>query len=107
MSISYNDWLKMTPEEQNHIHFDEWNVYERDGYPIALMAAARFTEQSPKKIYDCSIGTYHGGEYVLHMYVSDEDFPSCPKKFEQSFEGFRILWQPIGPLRSDLEQSPK
>jgi hypothetical protein len=104
MSITYEDWLKMSPEEQEHLHFKVWDVYQRDGYPIAVMAAARFAMQSGMKILHTDIGTWHGGEYILHMYVTDEELPKLPKPLEQVFEGFRIYWMSFGSNDATLDR---
>lgn len=91
---TYNEWLALSPEEQHKVHFEQWDVYDRDGIEIAYMAAVRLAMQSPYKILDIKIGTFHCGEYLLHITVSDEDWPQCPASREQTFEGFRVVWLP-------------
>ena len=41
------------------------------------------------------IGTYHGGEYLLHMLVSPDDYKECPAMLADEFEGFRVVWIPV------------
>lgn len=94
-SLTYDDWLALTDEERDNIHFNSWNVYDRDGLPIAFMAAARLALRSKWKVLDINTGIYHGGEHVLHMTVSDEDFKQCPAKLQEQFEGFRVIWMPL------------
>jgi hypothetical protein len=94
--MTYDEWLRLTETERDDIHFRQWNVYARDGILIAFTAATRLAMHSPFKIYDIRIGTYHGGEYTLEPYVSQEDYHSCPPMLAQKFEGFRVIWQPIG-----------
>jgi len=89
---TYEDWLALSDEERKEIHFREWNVYRRDGIAIAFMAATRFALQSKRKILDIQIGTYHGGEYLLHLTVSEEDHKDCPPMLTENFEGFRVVW---------------
>ena len=89
---TYEDWLALSDEERKDVHFREWNVYRRDGIAIAFMAATRFALQSKRKILDIQIGTYHGGEYLLHLTVSEEDYKDCPPMLAESFEGFRVVW---------------
>ncbi len=93
--MSYDEWLALSDDERDHIHFNQWNVYDRDGIVIAFTAATRLAAQSQVKIHDIGVGTYHGGEYTLMLCVSDEDHGSCPTSLEQKFEGFRVNWQPI------------
>ncbi len=90
----YDEWLALTDEEREDVHFRQWNVYARDGIAIAYMAAARLAMQSTHKILEIQIGTHHGAEYLLHLTVSPEDFENCPPKLEQTFEGFRVVWFP-------------
>jgi hypothetical protein len=91
---TYDDWLSLTDEARDHVKFDKWSAYARDGLAFAFMAAARLAMQSAYKILDIRIGTYHCGEYVLHMTVSSEDFEKCPPMLTASFEGFRVVWMP-------------
>ena len=93
--ISYDDWLKLSPEERNRIHHEVWNTYERDGIGIAYMAGARLAQSCDRRVVDVQIGTYHGGEYLLHMMVAAEDFADCPPMLEDEFEGFRVVWMPM------------
>lgn len=89
---TYEDWLALSDQEQKEVHFKEWNVYARDGIAIAFMAAVRLALKCGKRVLDIQIGTYHGGEYLLHMMVSMEDYRDCPPMLTESFEGFRIVW---------------
>ncbi len=89
---TYEDWLALSDDERDEVHFRDWNVYLRDGIAIAYIAAARLALQSPWKVLDISIGAYHGGEYTLDLTVSAEDFPKCPPRLTESFEGFRVIW---------------
>lgn len=91
---TYQDWLALSEEEKKRIHFHEWNVYQRDGIGIAFMAATRLALQSQRKILDIQIGTYHGGEYLLHLTVPAEEHKDCPPMLAESFEGFRVVWFP-------------
>ena len=93
-TLSYKQWLDLSDEERIHIHSSKWNTYERDGYLIAHTAAVRLAERCDMKVYNIQIGTYHGGEYLLHLTVSEQDYSNCPAMLEQSFEGFRVVWFP-------------
>ena len=66
----------------------------RDGIMFAYTAAARLAFASPHKVLNIEIGTYHGGEYLLHMIVSPEDFKDCPPMLQDTYEGFRVVWIP-------------
>ena len=100
---TYDDWLALTPEKQHHVHFSVWDVCGRDGLAIAHMAATRLAMSTPRKVLQIAVGTYHGGEYLLHLTVSDEDYATCPAMLEQTFEGFRVVWLPLSKdlLRPD------
>jgi hypothetical protein len=92
---TYDDWLALTDEQRKEVHFKEWNVYRRDGITIAFMAAARLALQCKRTILDIEIGTYHGGEYLLHLTVPYEEHQGCPPMLAESFEGFRVVWLPF------------
>ena len=92
---TYEDWLALSAEEQRRLHFSVWDTHARMGYGFALTAAGRLAIVSEVRVLDAMVGTYHGGEYLLHMYVADEDFPSCPPPLQQAFEGFRVYWLPM------------
>jgi hypothetical protein len=92
---TYEDCLTRTDEERKDVHFREWNAYARDGIAIAFMAATRLALQSKRKVLDIQIGTYHCGEYLLQLTVSEEDYRDCPPMLAESFEGFRVVWCPL------------
>jgi hypothetical protein len=89
---TYEDWLALSDKERHEVHFHDWNVYARDGIAIPYMAATRLALKSTRRILDIQIGTYHGGEYLLHLTVREEDFKGCPPMLADSFEGFRVVW---------------
>lgn len=91
---TYDDWLALTLEEQRHVHFSVWDRGAGDGLAIAHMAAVRLAMSTPRQVLNITVGMYHGGEYLLHLTVSDEDYATCPAMLEQTFEGFRVVWFP-------------
>jgi hypothetical protein len=91
---TYDEWLALTEEERDHVKHHQWDAYARRGVAFPFMAATRLAMQSPWAVLDIQIGTYHCGEYLLHMTVSAEDFPKCPPALEKRFEGFRVRWLP-------------
>jgi len=91
---NYEEWLALGEIEQQAVH-RSWNVYDREGFGFAVCAAGRLAIQSQTKIYHVEVGTYHGGQYILHAYVSDEDCQKMPQPLEQTFEGFRVFWMPV------------
>lgn len=91
---TYDDWLALSPEERRRVHSEEWDTSARDGIALAYTAATRLAFATPRKVLNIEIGTYHGGEYLLHMIVSPEDFKDCPPMLQDSFEGFRVVWIP-------------
>jgi hypothetical protein len=100
---TYEEWLALSDEERRHVHLNKWNVYAREGLAIAFMAATRLALQSSRKILDIQIGTYHCGEYLLHMTVSEEEFRDCPPMLAESFEGFRVVWCPLRVFQPPAE----
>jgi hypothetical protein len=91
---TYEDWLALSEQQRKEVHFKEWNVYQRDGIAIAFMAATRLALQCNKRVLEIQIGTYHMGEYLLHLTVSEQDYRGCPPMLTDSFEGFRVVWLP-------------
>lgn len=91
--MTYDDWLQMTDEERDSAHFG-WDAYSRESIWVPYMAAARLAMMSGIPVLDLSVGTYHGGEYLLHMRVRSSDLAKCPQFPSQAFEGFRVMWLP-------------
>jgi len=98
---TYDQWLALSDAEREDIKLNHWNAYAREGIAFAYMAAARLAMESSCDVLSIQIGTYHGGEYILRMTVSQEDYERCPPPLEQTFEGFRVDWIP--PEYSDTE----
>lgn len=96
--MTYDQWLALSEDERHTVHFQQWDVYSRDGYVIAMTAAVRLAESCDLKVSHMEIGTYHGGEYLLHLYVSDDDCSRMPPMLEQRFEGFRVIWLPVSRM---------
>lgn len=90
----YEDWLALTDQERIAIK-RSWNAYERESIGFPYIAAGRLAIASARKILDLRIGTYHGGEYLIHATVSGSDFKECPPMVTEEFEGFRIVWMPM------------
>ena len=88
----YEDWLTLSDRDRKRLHFEVWNVYDRDGIGFAYTAAGRLAAQSPFEVYDVKIGTYHCGEYILELSLHPNDFLKAPGMFEQTFEGFRVRY---------------
>jgi len=59
------------------------------------VAAGRLAIASETPVPDVLIGTYHGGEYVIHANVSDSAISTLPNMLDQMFEGFRVAWLPV------------
>lgn len=90
---SYEEWLALTLDQQDEVNH-RWSHNTGEGRAIPTMAAARFMFSNPKVI-DISVGISLADEYVLQPVVSNEDFPSVPRRpwrEEDRFEGFRIHW---------------
>jgi hypothetical protein len=103
---TYDEWLALSDEERDEVHLHQWNAYERDGIAFAFMAAARLAMQSPHKVLDVKIGTYHCGEYLLRLTVSQEDHRNYPPMLTQTFEGFRVVWVREPGLPDDPFEHP-
>ncbi len=96
--MTYENWLSMSEDQRHEVHSQQWNVYERDGYVIAMIAATRLADSCGLKVSHIEIGTFHGGEYLLNIYVPDDDCTSLPPMLEQRFEGFRVAWMPASRM---------
>ena len=88
---SYEEWLAL-PDVDRQLQKRNWDAYEREGIGFAFIAGARLALSSEIKILDVHVGTYHGGEYVIHAIVSDGDFLKAPASLATSFEGFRVIY---------------
>ncbi|MGJ8725574.1 MAG: hypothetical protein ACSHYB_13530 [Roseibacillus sp.] len=87
----YEDWLALSDSERSDVKLS-WNAYERESIGVPYTAAGRLAMVSERKILDLSIGTYPGGEYLIHATVSVEEFAKFPAMLSDEFEGFRIVW---------------
>jgi hypothetical protein len=94
---NYDEWLALTDEQRDAVLLN-WDAYEREGIGFPYVAAGRLAIASATPILDVRVGTYHGGEYVLHAFVADAAISNLPKSLEQSFEGFRVIWLPVSHL---------
>ena len=94
---TYDEWLSLTTEERETVLMS-WNSYEREGIGFPYIAAGRLALTSNTPVLDIRVGTYHGGEYVLHAYVADAAASKMPPMLHQSFEGFRVIWLPVSKL---------
>ncbi|GEM_PF-1595624 len=90
---TYEEWLSLTEEERELLK-SRWDAYEGQSIGFPHTAGGRLAISSPIPVLEVRVGTYHGGEYVIHAYVADDALPSLPGKLEQSFEGFRVIWLP-------------
>ncbi len=97
---SYDEWLQLSESEQDHIKQNVWNAYERDRIDIAYMAMARLVSATERTVVHADIGTYHGGEYLLHISVPYPELEECPPPLTQRFEGFRVYWMAYGDAES-------
>ena len=97
LPANYEAWLALSDEQRDALMMG-WNAYEREGIGFAYTAAGRLAIASATPVLDIRIGTYHGGEYLLHPYVDDAALPNLPKPLEQTFEGFRVWWFPQSQL---------
>lgn len=89
---SYDEWLSLPEAEQERIKEHVWNAYDRDRIDVPYMALARLIASTERTVLEGSIGTYHGGEYLLHVYVPESEISECPSPLKQRFEGFRVYW---------------
>ena len=96
---TYEEWLALSEEDRLAVK-RSGNAYDREHIGFAYTAAGRFAIAANSKVHDVSIGTYHGGEYLLHMYVEDSEVASLPRMLELSFEGFRVVWLPVSQTRA-------
>jgi len=94
---TYDEWLALS-DSQRRATLLAWNDCQREGIGFAYAAAGRLAIGSVVPIFDMRIGTYHGGEYIIHAYVDDAVISNLPKPLEQTFEGFRVWWFPVSLL---------
>jgi hypothetical protein len=90
----YNKWLAMTDPEREQMA-DTWDVYQREGYKVALMAIARLSFASALPIVDAQVGVGHGGRWILHVTCHQNAQMLC-EVCPQTFEGFDVLWLQMG-----------
>ncbi|WP_145390966.1 hypothetical protein [Stieleria neptunia] len=89
---SYDEWLLMPESDQDHLKFQVWDAYERDRVDIPYTALARLIASTERTVVEGAVGTYHCGEYLLHVHVPKSEIDLCPRPLAQRFEGFRVYW---------------
>jgi hypothetical protein len=94
---TYEEWLSFDDQQREAV-LTTWNAYEREGIGFAYTAAGRLAIASEIPVVDLRVGTYHGGEYILHAYVDDAAVSNLPKMLAQKFEGFRVAWYPVSRI---------
>jgi hypothetical protein len=94
---TYDEWLALTDQQRDEVLM-AWNAYDREAVGFPYVAAGHLAIESTTPVLDVRVGTYHGGEYVLHAYVADAAVANLPKSLEQTFEGFRVFWLPVSQL---------
>ena len=87
----YKTWLSLSCEQRQE-QILSWDVYAREGLGFVISAAGELVLKSEFPILDVGAGTYHGGQWVIHAYVSKAVYPECPQSFEREFAGFPIVW---------------
>lgn len=81
--------LALTAEQREAVQA-AWEGYEREGSGFAYTAAGRLAVASEPLGLEVAIGTFQGGEYLLHMHVAEAALPDL--RDWETFEGFRVLW---------------
>ena len=94
---TYEEWLALDNEQRLTVLF-RWNASDREAIGFVYTAAGRLAIASEVTVLDVRVGTYHGGEYLIHAYVDDSVVHGLPAPLEQTFEGFRVIWLPVSRL---------
>ncbi|MBB6052480.1 hypothetical protein [Armatimonas rosea] len=56
-----DEWLALSPDEQETIHLDQWNVYQGEGAQIGLALCDKFVQEHLGQVTDAELYVYHGG----------------------------------------------
>ena len=88
---TYDDWLALSLDAKQDM-LSKWDAYEHEMFWVPMIAASRLASISTVPVTDIYVGIYHGGAYVLHLTVSDDDIASCPPPLSQKHEGFEVIW---------------
>ena len=94
---TYEDWLALNDLQRRSVA-EKWNAYKGEGLGFAHVAAGRLAIASSIPVLHIRVGIYHGGEYILNLFVDDKVIATMPMRFEQNFEGFRVGWRPYSQL---------
>ncbi|WAC18766.1 hypothetical protein OVA24_16170 [Luteolibacter sp. SL250] len=87
----YENWLSLDKGERME-DFLNWNTYEGEGFPIAIMALARLVGCSPLPVTTANVGIYHGGTYLLKVTLKATWDGSHPDALVEEFEGLPVIW---------------
>lgn len=95
-TITYEEWLTLTPTEQD-LTSSKWISNLEENIHIPNEAAKRLQQNSKLPIVRVRVGKFHMGEYILNPELMPEDLEKAPKWFAEVFDGFRVGYCEYNP----------
>lgn len=90
-NIRYEKWLDFTDAQKEELS-EGWNVYDGEGFNLAIMALSHLVNSSNRKVATAYVGVYHGGRYLLNVTLLDETPIGDVDELSSTFEGFLVVW---------------
>lgn len=92
-SVSYQSWLSLSEDEQHDLTTG-WDLFEREGYGLALHASGRLVQQSDLRIVNVDVFAQNGREWVILACLRQDDFSEAMARDDliECFEGFSVQW---------------
>lgn len=89
--MTYDEWLKLDADAR-WAELRTWNPYQGENIHVPEEAARRAAARSVLAVKRTSVGIYHGGEYILQLFVPESDLQNAPPFLETEFGGFRVAY---------------
>jgi hypothetical protein len=88
--ITYKEWTALS-EEQQLEEMRGWHSYQGEGASIVEAAGLHLMEKNPDVIAT-SFALFHGGEGIIHAYVTRKELETTDPFNTEIFSGFRVYY---------------
>jgi len=88
--ISYEQWTALSDEQQLE-EMRRWNSYQGEGASVVEAAGLHLMEKNPD-VVATSYALFHGGEWIVHAYVTRKELETTDPFNKEIFSGFRVFY---------------
>jgi len=88
--ITYEKWTTLS-EEQQIDEMRRWSSYQGEGASIVEAAGLDLMSQN-SDVVATSYALFHGGEWIIHAYVTRQELETTDPFNTEIFNGFRVFY---------------